>query len=170
MEPPKGSPSSEHSAGRRHLFHRKQHLDFPFRENTIARRAQAPGVGEINYQLSPNVDPSLLVDLPTEDRVESELESDASAAAVELSSAEIKRRRRNARLAARLKEVFGLEEEEEVLEEMTCWLLRSVSEYSRRSTDNKGRSANTLQCSRATCSSPGSGSASLRTCPTTRTR
>ena len=38
-----------------------------------------------------------------------------------------KRLTRNEKLAERLMEVFGLEEREEVLEEMKCWLLRSVS-------------------------------------------
>lgn len=35
---------------------------------------------------------------------------------------------RREKLSERLMEVFGLEEKEEVLEEMRCWLLRSVSE------------------------------------------
>lgn len=35
---------------------------------------------------------------------------------------------RKEKLAERLMEVFGLEEREEVLEEMKCWLLRSISE------------------------------------------
>lgn len=39
-----------------------------------------------------------------------------------------KRITRKERLAERLMEVFGLEEREQVLEEMKCWLLRSVSE------------------------------------------
>ncbi|WWC58506.1 uncharacterized protein I303_101049 [Kwoniella dejecticola CBS 10117] len=37
-----------------------------------------------------------------------------------------RRRLRKEKLAERLMEVFGLEEKEEVLEEMRCWLLRSV--------------------------------------------
>nr|XP_019014859.1 sterol 3-beta-glucosyltransferase [Kwoniella pini CBS 10737]OCF53640.1 sterol 3-beta-glucosyltransferase [Kwoniella pini CBS 10737] len=37
-----------------------------------------------------------------------------------------KRRLRKEKLAERLMEVFGLDEKEEVLEEMRCWLLRSV--------------------------------------------
>ncbi|EIW72673.1 hypothetical protein TREMEDRAFT_41904 [Tremella mesenterica DSM 1558] len=37
-----------------------------------------------------------------------------------------KKRVRKERLAERLQEVFGLEEREEVLEELRCWLLRSV--------------------------------------------
>jgi sterol 3beta-glucosyltransferase len=39
-----------------------------------------------------------------------------------------KQRVRREKLAERLMEVFGLEKREEVLEEMRCWLLRSVSE------------------------------------------
>jgi len=38
-----------------------------------------------------------------------------------------KKRVRREKLGERLQEVFGLEEREEVLEEMRCWLLRSVS-------------------------------------------
>jgi sterol 3beta-glucosyltransferase len=40
-----------------------------------------------------------------------------------------KKRVRREKLAERLQEVFGLEERETVLEEMRCWLLRSVSEW-----------------------------------------
>jgi len=43
-----------------------------------------------------------------------------------------KKRLRREMLAERLREVFGLDEREEVLEEMRCWLLRSVSEYHTR--------------------------------------
>ena len=43
-----------------------------------------------------------------------------------------KKRVRREKLGERLQEVFGLEEREEVLEEMRCWLLRSVSEWSER--------------------------------------
>lgn len=39
-----------------------------------------------------------------------------------------RRRMRRELLAEKLKVVFGLDEREEVLEEMRCWLLRSVSE------------------------------------------
>ena len=39
-----------------------------------------------------------------------------------------KKRVRREMLAERLRDVFGLDEREEVLEEMRCWLLRSVSE------------------------------------------
>lgn len=39
-----------------------------------------------------------------------------------------KKRRRREQLAERLQDVFGLEEKEDVLDEMRCWLLRSVSE------------------------------------------
>jgi sterol 3beta-glucosyltransferase len=40
-----------------------------------------------------------------------------------------KQRLRREQLSQRLQEVFGLDEKEEVLEEMRCWLLRSVSEW-----------------------------------------
>ena len=39
-----------------------------------------------------------------------------------------KKRLRREKLSERVMDVFGLEEREEVLEEMKCWLLRSVSE------------------------------------------
>jgi sterol 3beta-glucosyltransferase len=47
---------------------------------------------------------------------------------MELNPAE-RQRVRKEKLSERLMEVFGLEEREEVLEEMRCWLLRSVSEW-----------------------------------------
>ncbi|KAK4684673.1 hypothetical protein P7C73_g5496, partial [Tremellales sp. Uapishka_1] len=40
-----------------------------------------------------------------------------------------KRRLRREKLSQRLKQVFGLEDREEVVVELRCWLLRSVSEY-----------------------------------------
>jgi sterol 3beta-glucosyltransferase len=127
-------PSGSHPRHRRRLFsnHSRHHLDFPYKENAIARRAQAPGATELSYQLGDDhaaQADALLADLPTSPRTQPlEEHADDSEAAEEARAAEAKRRR-SARLATRLQEVFGLEEEEEVLEELPCWLLRSVSEY-----------------------------------------
>jgi sterol 3beta-glucosyltransferase len=43
-------------------------------------------------------------------------------------SSDDKKKIRKEKLAGKLMDVFGLQEREEVLEEMRCWLLRSVSE------------------------------------------
>jgi len=105
-----GDETSPKSGRVRRIFHHNRsgtHLDFPFRENTIARRAQAPGKTEMTYQMAPTSDSDEHTD--NEDNDE--------------------KRQRSERLAARLQEVFGLDDVEEVLEEMPCWLLRSVSEY-----------------------------------------
>ena len=202
------SPSGEFS----------QHLHFPFRENTIARRARSPGQSELAYQfaeaarrrkislekkevtpaaldqtgavpppkqmddelvVSPGIeqvvagDDGLTRDL-VGDRIQREAEigeleeiEEISAAARELpnkvdlsrvrsgdtSTSEVnteaalreergrnevveermptnvqeKKRLRREMLSQKLMEVFGLDEREEVLEEMKCWLLRSVS-------------------------------------------
>lgn len=60
-----------------------------------------------------------------------------------------KKRVRREQLAERLQEVFGLAEREDVLDEMRCWLLRSVSKSMGTIV---GRQAYlTVQCSRATC-------------------
>lgn len=180
-------------------------LRFPFRENTIARRARSPGINELNYQfaqgrrraasdLGDNV-PSIAGlrvagdERPpsegsvgsigpeerrlVEERVAAEEDiahdeereeiqrfhpdaldlgpviegqgdrlSEANVQAalregeegqeelieerMDINPAE-KQRVRREKLAERLMEVFGLEKREEVLEEMRCWLLRSVS-------------------------------------------
>lgn len=118
---PSGSPTERVSP--RKQQHRLLHpeLHFPFRENTIARRAQAPGQTELSYQYADEEEnDSVLADLPLERHAVQPTDTESEAEA---------KRHRSARLAARLQEVFGLKEEEEVLEEMTCWLLRSVSEY-----------------------------------------
>ena len=69
---------------------------------------------------------------PTRGNVDAALrEPDASEEAifepVEI-TAEERRVLRRDKLSAKLQEVFGLQEREEVLDELRCWLLRSVSE------------------------------------------
>ncbi len=76
----------------------------------------APPIGEDKPDQR-NVGAALRED-PEDDVVEDRLEENRS---------ERKRVRRE-KLSERLKQVFDLEEQEEVLEEMRCWLLRSVSE------------------------------------------
>lgn len=182
----------------------QRRLKFPFRANTIARRAQSPGAMEIQYQLAQahglsttpalhqlgmagdldshrgsgesdtSLDPGaqqFLNDRVTAEETqaqrevgqeierterEAELHSDnesreilradpeAAAAlreAQEGSEVEVedrmqmnageRQRLRKERLSQKLMDVFGLTEAEEVLEEMRCWLLRSVSELTR---------------------------------------
>lgn len=206
--PPQPHPQVPVNTPMAHTHH-GQNLDFPFRENTIARRAQSPGVEELNYQFSqskisatgeggvpvprgfnPDIrrdsDQSLgggilmegearqMVDeqirheenlgeeeeeeemeraaeegidltpemkrmnmasgvetRPSDDNVGAALREGQQEEAMEgmASNAQEKKRMRRELLAGKLQEVFGLEEREEVLEEMRCWLLRSVSEY-----------------------------------------
>lgn len=180
---------------------RQESLDFPFRQNTIARRARSPGMGEIEYQLhssrqtagqstsggdngtvSQQLDPrrhsvesEASLSIPEgarevlDDRISKEealggseelsemrraaaqdgeylpdspsRSDDNTAAALREgsgedeivednmgSNAQEKKRLRREKLSEKLMDVFGLQEREEVLEEMRCWLLRSVSE------------------------------------------
>lgn len=104
---------------RHHLFHRS--LDFPFKENTIARRAQAPGPLELSYQLSPERPGHKPLPLSGA-TTPAEEESPKTRMDHEVDLGE---RIRKGKLAQRLQEVFGLEEEEEVVEELACWLLRN---------------------------------------------
>ena len=196
-----------------HGGHVHPDLRFPFRANTIARRARSPGQEELSYQFasfdqarrSPPRDPAgvpppqsavqadrrrkasdtssapsdvaveklvsdrlakeeeagereedvemlqtaVETDMPVEEKeavleaVDSHKESrhdlNVEAALRERSEDESvvesiqpnpqeRKRVRREMLAGRLQEVFGLEQREEVMEEMRCWLLRSVSE------------------------------------------
>lgn len=61
-----------------------------------------------------------------------------------------RQRLRRERLGQKLMDVFGLQEREEVVEEMKCWLLRSVSESKPWCSECD---ADTGQCSRVTCTS-----------------
>lgn len=194
--------------------HTSQGLAFPFRANTIARRARTPGQSELQYQFAhmttseirdaeghssgqdyfnqddigtrrssvettESADGGLPVGGPAREMMQEQIskeealagkeeekemakalasphsprtqlgpvvdeerpgEDNAPAALREASDedeliedqmianpAEKKRVRRE-QLAERLQDVFGLEDREEVLDEMRCWLLRSVSE------------------------------------------
>lgn len=135
MEHPSPLSSPSEGSPKHHRFRHRQHLDFPFKENTIARRAAAPGKTELSYQLARAEEhdrhssaEEALHHRPgarrppylSEDEIASSGDDEAKQAANE--------QRRKARLASRLKEAFGLDEAEEVLEELPCWLLRSISE------------------------------------------
>lgn len=114
----KSRPTSPH---KHHHHFRRSSLDFPFKENTIARRAQAPGPEELSYQFSPcrsGFKPLPLSGAATPE--EGTLPSTRVDHEVDLGE-----RMRKRKLAKRLQEVFGLEEEEEIVEELACWLLRS---------------------------------------------
>lgn len=123
------SSSSDESESRSRSTspHRKHHhfrrsLDFPFKENAIARRAQAPGPLELSYQLSPKREDRKPLpgsgaatpdqEEPPETRMDQEVDAGE--------------RVRKDKLSKRLQEVFGLEEEEEVVEELPCWLLKNI--------------------------------------------
>lgn len=175
-----------------------KNLNFPFRANTVARRARSPGPSELQYQLAKSslneadqptpstpgdqdyfdheelghrrtsADSDASIGQPArqlmQDRIGKEEtigeeeearemsrtaelapalgnEQDNTSAALREGSGseEImedqmmenpseKKRIRREKLAIKLQEVFGLAEREEVLEEMRCWLLRSISE------------------------------------------
>ena len=184
---------------------------FPFRANTIARKARSPGQAELNYQfaealrirreseesdgslgtvpmprgfdfdnrrISEDSDGGLSVGGETRELMDAQIhreedigeeeedeeivraaEQDRESSSVQLGpqisgdrpdegntgaalrespqvelvedrlreNATERKRLRKEKLSERLMEVFGLEEREEVLEEMRCWLLRSVS-------------------------------------------
>lgn len=193
-----------------------QSLQFPFKQNTIARKARSPGVNELSYQFAnrPQTSqppPEIPSPVPEseglssrrtsgesdgglsiggearqlvaeqveheaaigeeEERAEidragdetgveapfnlatpvnrnavlpqqgkSQSEENVAAALREGSDEEVvedrmapnateRKQLRREKLAEKLQEVFGLEEREPVLEEMRCWLLRSVSEW-----------------------------------------
>lgn len=79
----------------------------------------APPIPELNQRPSDDNAPAALREGSSEDEV---IEDQMMANPSE------KKRLRREQLAERLQEVFGLEEREDVLDEMRCWLLRSVSE------------------------------------------
>jgi len=182
-------------------------LNFPFRANTVARKARSPGPTEIQYQLAksslneadavpaetsaeqgyfPKTDDLEIrrssaesegsIGQPArammQDRIQkeenmgeeeeaeeiskatgTELEpvteapsresgADNTSAALREGSGEVevvedrmmenpseKKRLRREKLAEKLQDVFGLTEREEVIDEMRCWLLRSISTF-----------------------------------------
>ena len=182
-------------------------LNFPFRANTVARKARSPAVSEIQYQLAkatlgeaeavpanagdqgyfpkhmgevrrssedsemsigqparelmsariskeenqgqqeeaeeiqraskPSADLATLSEMPSR---ESGADNTSAALREESGENEIvedqmmenpseKKRLRRENLAEKLQSVFGLAEREEVVDEMRCWLLRSISEF-----------------------------------------
>lgn len=114
----KSKSRSRSTSPRKHHF--RHSLDFPFKENTIARRAQAPGPQELSYQFSPVRGSSKPLPLsgaatPEEGRSPTRMDTEVN----------VGEQIRKGKLAKRLQEVFGLPDEEEIVEEMACWLLRS---------------------------------------------
>ena len=182
-------------------------LNFPFRANTVARRARSPAATEIQYQLAkatlgeadavpanaseqeyfptpigevrrssedsemsigqparelmsariskeeyqgqqeeaeeiskasrPSADLATLAEIPS---IEARADNTSAALREESGENEIvedqmmenpseKKRLRREKLAEKLQDVFGLAEREEVVDEMRCWLLRSISEF-----------------------------------------
>lgn len=164
-----------------HSFHpHRQKLHFPFKDNTIARRARSPSKTELDYQLarkkrseggggyhsgegshdersplhsgaeSEPVEQPAPSDTDVEPRPqETRPESlpDLQHTDTETRLSEHTKIIRKDKLAARLQQVFGLDEQEEVLEEMNCWLLRNFSECPVCLCH-----CSPTQCSRVTCS------------------
>lgn len=107
-------------------IHREEDIGEEEEEGEIARAAEQDSQGS-GIQLAPPIGGDLpddnntaaaLRESPEDDFIEDRLEGNATE----------RKRVRKEKLSDRLMEVFGLEEREEVLEEMRCWLLRSVSE------------------------------------------
>ena len=95
-------------------------------------RAAEQDAGVSGIQLAPVVGD----ELPSEDNARAALREapgDLPTGHVTKGPAVNKKGLRRDQLAKRLQEVFGLQEREEVLEEMRCWLLRSVSKSQNRS-------------------------------------
>lgn len=144
--PEEGQAASPATGHRHHVFPHHS-LDFPYRENVISRRAREPLPTELEYQFAPEVPEAAP---PPPDRVSSAAtlrtlvpsESPQDASVVSLASTtppiegstseaediELQRRARMEQLGVLLQEVFGLEEQEEVIDELPCWLLRNDSE------------------------------------------
>jgi sterol 3beta-glucosyltransferase len=213
-------------------------LKFPFRANTVARKARSPGPTELQYQLAktslndtdaatadsgyfPDQEDlgerrssgqselsigqparemmqdriqkeedigveeeakemsKVQRDLPTVAEVPSRsAEDDNTSAALREGSGEDevvedrmmpnpseKKRLRKEQLAEKLQEVFGLAEREEVIDEMRCWLLRSISKCC--PLIEVWFKAN-RQCSKGICTSQPGIYASTHTCPLER--
>ncbi|WOO84798.1 Sterol 3-beta-glucosyltransferase [Vanrija pseudolonga] len=119
-----------------HHFH--HHLTFPFKDNVIARRARAPGHSELVAQ---GVETASIKSPDTEepDRPPRRVESSSTITIGNVSGSGDGQGRvaedalsveedpsDSQPLAKRLQDVFGLDDQEEVIAEMSCWLLRSV--------------------------------------------
>ncbi len=125
------SPDSRHS-----------HLTFPYKENVITRRARGPSLTELQYQHAPTGPEGAHAGLPGPPRVESSSTLKQIAAEIVDTSNAVEDvegyalgQPEHGDLAVEapettpqmLQRVFGLQEEEELIEEMQCWLLRSDS-------------------------------------------
>jgi sterol 3beta-glucosyltransferase len=92
---------------------------------------------EISKASRPSADLATLAEMPSR---ESGVDNTSAALREESGENEIvedqmmenpseKKRLRREKLAEKLQDVFGLAEREEVVDEMRCWLLRSISEF-----------------------------------------
>lgn len=115
--------------------HHSARLNFPYKENVITRRARGPSQTEIAYQHAPTSPERSL--LPLRGASSSTLKQIAAETGnlgghdgmtpttfedglVSFETSE--------KTPQTLQRVFGLEEEEELIEELHCWLLRADSE------------------------------------------
>lgn len=128
--------SDSHSPRRR-----RRRLSFPYKENVISRRARAPSDAELSYQLAPKTPdekekPHLPRPASSSTLKQHEAEtSDESRDVVDIDTSPLGVPQ-HGHFAVEgpeyapqmLQRVFGLEEQEELIEEMHCWLLRSDSE------------------------------------------
>jgi len=108
-------------------IHREEDIGEEEEEEEMERAAEEDREAS-NVQLAPPIDEDLpnqgnvgasLREGPQEEILEDHMEDE---------NATERKRVRKEKLSERLMEVFGLEEREEVIDEMRCWLLRSVSE------------------------------------------
>ena len=126
LNPARGSSKSSHHSNELH---------FPFKENTVARHAKPLSPVEKDYQFSPldaeNSDARVAEDAIVRgeagagpsDEADSKAERERKAS-TETSAGKA----RKLELAKMLRDVFSLDEVEEVVGELACWLLRSVRE------------------------------------------
>lgn len=122
-------------------------LTFPYKENVITRRARGPSLTELEYQHAPASPEAVHEELPGPGRVESSSTLKQIATDIVEPSEEVEEVEGSAigqpergHLAVEapestpqmLQRVFALPEQEELIEEMHCWLLRSESGLSLR--------------------------------------
>lgn len=134
--------------GSRHPNHPRHHLEFPYKENVITRRAREPRPAELSYQFAPESEDEVLPPprvgssatlRPPERPERAQIPYGAGAPAVSTTPPQVQREEagwtneeivkqdRMDKLGVLLQEVFGLAEQENVVEELPCWLLRSES-------------------------------------------
>lgn len=123
--------------------HGRRKLSFPYKENVITRRARGPSTTELEYQLAPKspdrgfpplrVESSSTLKQIAADVVDADNVEDINESALGMPEKGHLAVEAPESTPQMLQRVFGLEEEEELIEEMHCWLLRSDSESSLQS-------------------------------------